>query len=264
MIPAPGRTDAHSSIPQGAAALSVEGVSFAYGPRPALNNVSFSVERGSFTALLGPNGAGKTTLFSLIMGLLRLETGSIAVCGLEVGRHGPAALGPLGIVFQDSTLDLDLTVQQNLRYFASLRGLPGPDARARIARELERFELTERAGERVRDLSGGLRRRVEIARALLHDPDLLLLDEPTVGLDVPSRKAIVDHVHRLAADGPAILWATHLIDEVSPGDSLVVLDRGEVRARGTAGETMDRLGASSLDEAFAWLTADQPDRKATA
>src|SRR5687767_8979418 len=124
MILPPVRRDGLSSVPPGEAALSVEDVSFAYGPRPALNNVSFSVERGSFTALLGPNGAGKTTLFSLIMRLLKLETGSIAVCGLDVGRQGPAALGPLGIVFQDSTLDLDLTVQQNLRYFASLRGLP--------------------------------------------------------------------------------------------------------------------------------------------
>ena len=258
------RPDAVSTVPLRDAALSVDEVSFAYGPRPALDNVSFRVERGSFTALLGPNGAGKTTLFSLIMRLLQLEAGSIAVCGMDVRRQGPAALAPLGIVFQDSTLDLDLTVQQNLRYFASLRGLPRADARARIERELARFELTERAGDRVRDLSGGLRRRVEIARALLHDPALLLLDEPTVGLDVPSRKSIVDHVHRLAGEGPAILWATHLIDEVSPGDSLVVLHRGKVRARGTAEAAMNRVGASSLDEAFACLTADEPDRKATA
>ena len=246
------------------AALVVEKVSFAYRGRQALDEVEFQVGRGSFTALLGPNGAGKTTLFSLIMRLLDLQHGRIAVCGLDLRRMGPAALAPLGVVFQDPTLDLDLTVHQNLRYFASLRGLPGGEARARIERELARFDLASRAGDRVRDLSGGLRRRVEIARALLHDPELLLLDEPTVGLDVPSRKAIVDHVHRLASEGPAVLWATHLIDEVSPADHLVVLHRGKVRAQGPAAAAIEQVGASSLDEAFACWTAEDRESKAGA
>lgn len=250
--------------PRQISALTVENVSFAYGGRRALDGVSFQVERGSFTALIGPNGAGKTTLFSLIMRLLEPGEGCITVCGLDGRRTGPAALAPLGIVFQDPTLDLDLTVHQNLRYFASLRGLPGAVARARIERELARFDLTDRARDRVRDLSGGLRRRAEIARALLHDPDLLLLDEPTVGLDVPSRKAIVDHVHRLVSEGPAVLWATHLIDEVGAADDLVVLHRGKVRAQGPAEAAIKRVGASSLNEAFAWLTADDQDKIANA
>jgi ABC-2 type transport system ATP-binding protein len=234
----------------------VADVSFAYGRRQVLDQVSFAVARGSFTALLGPNGAGKTTLFSLIMRLLELRAGRIEVCGVDVRRGGARAAGARGGGLQDPTLDLDLTVGQNLRYFASLRGLSGRQARARIDRELARFGLCERAGDKVRDLSGGYRRRVEIARALLHDPALLLLDEPTVGLDVPSRKAIVEHVHRLAEEGPAILWATHLIDEVSPGDALVVLHRGRVRAAGLAESEIKRVGASTLDEAFACLTAD--------
>jgi ABC-2 type transport system ATP-binding protein len=258
------RPDAMPAPPRQEPALLVEDVAFAYGRRRALDGVSFEVPRGSFTALLGPNGAGKTTLFSLIMRLLELRSGRIEVCGLDVRRHGPRALSPLGIVFQDPTLDLDLTVLQNLRYFARLRGLPRAEARRGIERELARFGLGDRAGDRVRALSGGLRRRVEIARALLHDPELLLLDEPTVGLDVPSRKAIVDHVHRLTDDGLAVLWATHLIDEVSPGDALVVLHRGKVRAQGPAEAAIRRLGASSLDEAFACLTADDPDSQAAA
>lgn len=256
------RVGATSAVAMPGPALVVEDVSFAYGRRQALDGLSFRVERGSFTALLGPNGAGKTTLFSLIMRLLELDRGQIAVCGHDIRRNGRAALGPLGIVFQDPTLDLDLTVHQNLRYFASLRGLPGADARARIDRELARFELTGRAGDRVRNLSGGLRRRVEIARALLHDPKLLLLDEPTVGLDVPSRQAIVDHVHRLVNEGPAVLWATHLIDEVGAADDLIILHRGKVRAQGPAEATVKQMGASSLNEAFAWLTADEQDETA--
>ena len=253
-----------SPAPSQDPALVVEGVSFAYGSRHALDDVSFHVDRGSFTALLGPNGAGKTTLFSLTMQLLEVQVGRIDVCGLDVRKMGPDALSPLGIVFQDPTLDLDLTVGQNLRYFASLRGLPGAVARARIERELARFELTDRARDRVRDLSGGLRRRVEIARALLHDPELLLLDEPTVGLDVPSRKGIVDHIHKLAREGPAVFWATHLIDEVDPGDSLVILHRGKVRAQGPAEAVVEHTGASSLHEAFACLTADDQQSRATA
>jgi ABC-2 type transport system ATP-binding protein len=253
------RPDAMPASPQEDAALTVEDISFAYGKRRVLDGVSFTVPRGSFTALLGPNGAGKTTLFSLIMRLLELRSGRIAVCGMDLRRHGPRALAPLGIVFQDPTLDLDLTVMQNLRYFARLRGLSRAEMRARIDRELARFDLADRAGDRVRDLSGGYRRRVEIARALLHEPALLLLDEPTVGLDVPSRKAIVEHVHRLAEEGPAVLWATHLIDEVGPTDALVVLHRGRVRAAGPAEAAMKRIGASSLDEAFACLTADETE-----
>lgn len=252
-----------SLAPSQGPALVVEGVSFAYGSRQALDDVSFEVDRGSFTALLGPNGAGKTTLFSLIMQLLEVQVGRIAVCGLDVRKRGPNALSPLGIVFQDPTLDLDLTVRQNLRYFASLRGLPGAVARARIERELARFELTDRARDRVRDLSGGLRRRVEIARALLHDPELLLLDEPTVGLDVPSRKGIVDHIHKLASEGPAVFWATHLIDEVDPGDRLVILHRGKVRAQGPAQAVVEHTRAPSLHEAFSCLTADDQQARAT-
>lgn len=235
-------------------ALELADVSHAYGRKPALQGVSFAVAAGRFTALLGPNGAGKTTLFGLVTRLLGLRSGRIGVCGIDV-TAGARALGPLGVVFQQTTLDLDLTVRQNLAYFAALRGMTGRDARLRIERELTRQGMAERAGEKVRDLNGGHRRRVELARALLHEPQLLLLDEPTVGLDVEARRTIVDHVHALAEErGIGVLWATHLIDEVRPSDALVVLAGGRVVADGTTADVVRWSGEADLGAAFARLT----------
>ena len=241
-----------------APALAISGLSFSYGGAPALDDVAFEVMPGRFTGLLGPNGAGKTTLFALITRLLTPERGRIEIASADLAIAGSAALGPLGIVFQQPTLDLDLTVRQNLTYFASLHGLSGAAADLAIGRELERMEMAERAGERVRVLNGGHRRRVEIARALLHDPSVLILDEPTVGLDVPSRAAIVAHVHGLARDrGLGVLWATHLIDEIETGDDIVVLHRGRVVERGTVREVVKRTGAKTLGAAFDGLTGGE-------
>jgi ABC-2 type transport system ATP-binding protein len=238
-------------------ALVIEGVSFAYGRgRRALDQVSFRVPAGSFTALLGPNGAGKTTLMSLITRLFHSRGGSIAVSGFDLRRASRAALAAMGVVFQRLTLDLDLSVQQNLRYAASLQGLPGPRAEPRIAEELERLGVADRRHALVRTLSGGLRRRVELARALLHRPRLLILDEPTVGLDIDSRRAIVEHVHRLCQErGLAVLWTTHLIDEVWPGDQLVILADGRVRAVGPIEAIRAQTGCDDLAEAYKQLTA---------
>ena len=240
--------------------LAVRDVSHAYGARQALDHVSFELMPGRFTALLGPNGAGKTTLFSLITRLVDTREGRIEIAGLDLKAHGSRALAPLGVVFQQPTLDLDLTVRQNLAYFAALRGLPRREARERMTRALTALSMGERIDERVRALNGGHRRRVEIARALLHNPRLLLLDEPTVGLDVPAREAIVAHVHRLAADdGVAILWATHLIDEIGAQDDLIVLDRGGIRAKGRAADVMRAHGAADIGEVFAMLTTSEAE-----
>jgi ABC-2 type transport system ATP-binding protein len=234
-----------------ATALEIEGLSYGYGRGFALEDISFKVQEGEFTALLGPNGAGKTTLFSLITRLFEAPKGTIKVCGVNLRSHPTRALARMGVVFQQPTLDLDLTVKQNLHYFASLHGIGRRDAANRIDEALERLDMAEREDERVRQLNGGHRRRVELARALLHRPDLLVLDEPTVGLDVPARRSIVEHVHELCRDqGMAVLWATHLIDEVYPDDRVVVIHKGRILADGSVNEVNRTNSSANLTQAF--------------
>lgn len=236
-------------------ALSVDGLSYAYGRKKALDDVSFAVAPGRCAILLGPNGAGKTTLFSLITRLYDSREGRIRIAGHDVRQESGLALAQLGVVFQQPTLDLDLSVLRNLHYHAALHGLARRQADQRIREELERQGMYERRKEKVRQLNGGHRRRVEIARALLHEPRLLLLDEPTVGLDVPSRKAIVDYVHDLTRSGRvAVLWATHLIDEIHESDQLIVLHTGKIRAVGDVPEVLAATGTAGIGEAFAKLT----------
>jgi len=236
-------------------ALAVERLGHAYGRKQALDQVSFTVDSSQCAILLGPNGAGKTTLFSLITRLYDSREGHVRIAGFDLHRDAGRALAKLGVVFQQPTLDLDLTVTQNLLYHAALHGIGRREAMQRIEEELRRQGMYERAGEKVRQLNGGHRRRVEIARALLHRPRLLLLDEPTVGLDVPSRKAIVDHVHELTRSGRlSVLWATHLIDEIRDSDRLIVLHAGRIRAIGDVAEVLAQTGADSIGAAFERLT----------
>ncbi|WP_150047808.1 MULTISPECIES: ABC transporter ATP-binding protein [Methylomonas] len=236
-------------------ALKVEGLSFAYGAKKALDEVYFSVQAGECAILLGPNGAGKSTLFSLITRLYDSREGRIAICGFDVKKQSRLALAQLGVVFQQTTLDPDLSVMQNLRYHAALHGIGRRVADKRIQEELERLQMFERRKEKVRQLNGGHKRRVEIARALLHQPSVLLLDEPTVGLDVPSRQAIVEHVHQLVKrQRLAVLWATHLIDEIAEEDSLIVLHRGRIKAGGPLKSVLETAGCSNVGEAFRKLT----------
>lgn len=231
--------------------IHVDQLSYHYGAKTALDNVSIDVERGQFCALLGPNGAGKSTLYNLLTRLFVPPSGTIAIDGHRLDRNPRAALGRLGIVFQQSTLDLDLTVLQNLRYFAALQGLSGALRDRRIAQVLDRLDIADRVHQKARALNGGHRRRTEIARALLHDPAVLLLDEPTVGLDAAARNAITQYVHDLAADGKSVLWATHLADEVRPDDQLVILHQAKVLA---AGQARDISAGQSLQDRFMALT----------
>ncbi|QWF69866.1 ATP-binding cassette domain-containing protein [Methylomonas paludis] len=236
-------------------ALNIAELSFAYGQKKALDNVNIQVEPGECTILLGPNGAGKSTLFALITRLYDSRLGRIELCGYDVKTNSRQALAKLGVVFQQTTLDPDLSVTQNLRYHAALHGLSQKTADLRIQEELERLDMYERRHEKVRQLNGGHKRRVEIARALLHKPSLLLLDEPSVGLDVPSREVIVRHVHQLAGrQNLAVLWATHLFDEIGADDSLVVLDKGVVKAQGKLSSVLSATGTSSAGQLFSQLT----------
>ena len=238
--------------------LLVQGLSHSFGERQALREVSFELKRGDRTMLLGLNGAGKTTLFSLITRLYNHRSGSIRIFGWEIKDKPSEALARLGVVFQLPTLDLDLSVAQNLFYHAALHGLPRREASIRLRREIERVGLTERMSEHARTLSGGQRRRVEIARALIHQPRLLLLDEPTVGLDVASRQFMLDHVRMLCREeGLAALWATHLIDEVDSEARVIVLHRGRILAEGPVPQVISRANACSMREAFDNLTGER-------
>jgi ABC-2 type transport system ATP-binding protein len=238
-----------------AMALLVEQVSHSYGSRKALDNVSLAVAAGSFTALLGLNGAGKSTLFSIITRLFGLQGGRIRIFGHDIEKAPGAALRCMGVVFQPRTLDLDLSVTQNLLYHAALHGIGSGEARIRSNELLTRIGLAERSGSKVRDLSGGQMRRLEIARALLHRPHLLLLDEPTVGLDVKARADILTHVRGLVAEqGIGVLWATHLLEEIEPSDGLVVLHQGQVLAEGSVAHVVEAAKSADLYSAFARLT----------
>ncbi|MEO1159737.1 MAG: ABC transporter ATP-binding protein [Pseudomonadota bacterium] len=236
-------------------ALSIRGVSHSFGARKALADVNLEVASGQFCALLGLNGAGKTTLFSLITRLYDNVSGSIEVLGHDVRRQPVKALQHLGVVFQNRTVDRDLSVLQNLTYHAALHGLPVRQGRESSMSELDRIGLADRANDKIRDLSGGQARRVEIARALVHRPALLLLDEPSIGLDVGSRQDIQDHVRRLMhEDGLGVLWATHLMDEVQETDQAVVLHQGKVLASGPVGSIVAQAGTVSIKDAFTDLT----------
>ena len=235
--------------------MSIVGLSHRIGERVVLQDVTITVPAGRFVTLLGPNGAGKTTLLSLVTRLYNAQQGRIAVFGHDVRKESSEALSIMGVVFQQRAIDPDLTARQNLKYHAALHGLPRKVARVRIAAELERMGLAKDADRKIRTLSGGESRRIEIARALLHNPKLLLCDEATVGLDVRSRADIMSDVRGMVRDrGVAVLWATHLIDEVQPDDFVIILHRGRVRRQGRAAEIAAALGTDGLNEAFRRVT----------
>jgi ABC-2 type transport system ATP-binding protein len=248
----------HGTEPGAPPALRVENLSHSYGQRRALEAVTFAIAPGTFTVLLGLNGAGKSTLFALVTRLYATQQGRIDIFGRDV-EHAPGeALRRLGVVFQSRTLDLDLSVMQNMIYHGALHGIGSRKTRSRATPALGRIGLADRAADKVRDLSGGEMRRVEIARALLHRPQLLVLDEPTVGLDIRARSDILAEVRRLVTeDGVCALWATHLVDEVSPSDDVVVLHRGRVLAHGAVPQVVSDAGASDIRAAFIRLTQSE-------
>ncbi len=248
------------AAPAAVPALAVRDVTHTFGARKALDDVSLDVPAGSFTALLGPNGAGKTTLFSLVTRLYDNRSGAIHVLGYDVRRQPAAALSRLGVVFQARTLDLELSVLDNLLYHATLHGIGFGAGRRRAMELLAQAGLADRARDKVRNLSGGQMRRVEIVRALIHRPRLLLLDEPTVGLDIASRAALVAQVRELVAqEAIGVLWATHIIEEIQPGDRIVVLHRGRVRASGFYEEMLAETGTDELGAAFLKLVGDEAE-----
>ncbi|PXW75378.1 ABC-2 type transport system ATP-binding protein [Alteromonas sp. I10] len=210
--------------------IAVQAVSHQYGGHHALDNISLCLKPG-LTMLLGPNGAGKSTLFALITGLQKLTQGSITFDGATLSQSRTSIMAKMGVVFQQSTLDIDLSVKQNLSYFASLHGISTTSALSHIQGLLDELDLTTKLNTKIRNLNGGHRRRVELARCLIHKPSLLLLDEPTVGLDIESRHLILRVVQALAhSQNVSVLWATHLFEEVKHNNNLIVLSKGRVLA----------------------------------
>jgi ABC-2 type transport system ATP-binding protein len=240
---------------EGVPALLIEDVVKTYGAIRAVDGVSLKALPGEFVALLGPNGAGKTTLFQLMSGLFVPDSGRVEIMGHDMRRDPVPALALLGIVFQQPTLDLELSVTGNLLFHAGLHGVPRDVAKSRSESELARLGLIERAHDKAGQLSGGNRRRVELARALIHGPRVLLMDEATVGLDPASRSDLLRQMLHLRTERSiAVLWATHLCDEVTNADRVVVLHHGKVLADKSPAQLMASAGAETIEQAFLTMT----------
>jgi ABC-2 type transport system ATP-binding protein len=222
-----------------------------YGDRTALDGLDLRLDAATWVALLGPNGAGKSTLFQILTGLFVPDDGEVRVQGVSLRDAAPQALRSIGVVFQQPSLDLDLSVRRNLAFHADLHGLPGPTARARMDAGCAALHLQDELDRPVRELSGGNRRKVELVRALLHRPALLLMDEPTVGLDPSSRHELLAAIRAdIAARGTCVLWATHLVEEAERADRVLVLHRGRLLADGTPAAVAAALGGPALEPAF--------------
>lgn len=233
--------------------LEVNNIDFSYGNKRVLNNISFSIKEGTFSVLLGLNGAGKSTIFSLITRLQNLVIGEISINNYSIKDYSNA-LKDIGIIFQEPTLDLDLTVNQNLYYYGALKGLDFKETIFSIKDEIKKLELENHLDTQVRNLNGGHRRRVEILRALINKPKLLLLDEPTVGLDLKSRFDILAYVRELVkTKNISVLWITHLFDEVEENDDITIIKTGEIVDSGIVKEIVNKHKQENLVETFNYL-----------
>jgi ABC-2 type transport system ATP-binding protein len=231
----------------GGIAVSVSSLRHRYGDREALGGIGFAVSTGEVFGLLGPNGGGKTTLFRLLATLLSLQSGTATILGLDLKTQPELIRQQIGVTFQSPSVDGKLTVTENLRYQAHLYGLFGSATAARIEELLGKLGLADRRGDRVDSLSGGLKRRVEVAKSLLHHPRVLLLDEPSTGLDPGARHDLWEYLTRLRRDeGTTILVTTHLMEEAERCDRLGILDRGQIVALGTPDELRLSVGGDCL------------------
>jgi ABC-2 type transport system ATP-binding protein len=223
--------------------IEVKNLTHRYGDRVALSNVSFEVKKGEIFGLLGPNGGGKSTLFRILSTMMVPASGAAVIAGHDVEREPAAVRRSVGVVFQTQSLDKALTVEENLRAQGHLHGLSGADLRDRMERAMERLGLADRRKDLVETLSGGLRRRVEIAKALLHRPQVLLMDEASSGLDPAARRDLSRHVESLREDdGVTILLTTHILEEAGRCDRLILLHQGSIVAHGTPAELRARIG----------------------
>jgi ABC-2 type transport system ATP-binding protein len=235
--------------------ILVENLTHRYGAREALSNIGFSVAKGEIFGLLGPNGGGKSTLFRILSTMMRPTSGSASLAGFDVVRHAADVRRQVGVVFQSQSLDKALTVGENLRAQGHLYGLSGATLTDRIAYVTERLGLQDRLGDLVETLSGGLKRRVEIAKALLHRPQVLLMDEASTGLDPSARRDLTEQVNELRKrDGVTILLTTHILEEADRCDRLVLLHQGRIVTEGSPRDLRSRIGG----DVVVLETADAP------
>jgi ABC-2 type transport system ATP-binding protein len=240
--------------------LTISSLHKSYGSTPAVDGVSFSVDRGHLVGLLGPNGAGKTTTVSMIAGLVTPDRGAVTIDGVKLAGDTDPVKRRIGLVPQDLALYDELSAGANLRLFGSLYALSGQALDRAITAALTLVGLADRVADKVKTYSGGMKRRLNLAAGLLHDPDILLLDEPTVGVDPQSRNAIFDNLEQLKARGKALLYTTHYMEEVERlADRIVVMDHGRVLADDTLAGLRARAagvdgGKASLETLFLELT----------
>jgi ABC-2 type transport system ATP-binding protein len=240
--------------------LTIQHLRKSFGTLVAVDDVSFSVERGTLIGLLGPNGAGKTTTVSMIAGLQTPDRGDVLIDGAKLTGDTDPKKRRIGFVPQDLALYDELSARANLRFFGGLYGLTGAPLDQAIRRVLELVGLADRVNDLVKTYSGGMKRRLNLAAGLLHDPDILLLDEPTVGVDPQSRNAIFDNLETLKAQGKALIYTTHYMEEVERlADRIIVVDHGRVIAEDTLAGLLSRVagvggGTATLESVFLTLT----------
>jgi ABC-2 type transport system ATP-binding protein len=234
-------------MPSKPAAISIQAVSHRYGERRALDDVTFDIFPGGIFGILGPNGGGKTTLFRLLSTLIPLQQGQVSIAGDDLGRKAYEIRRRIGVVFQAASLDKKLTVAENIRYQAALYGLSGGELKRGVAEALEQFGLSDRANELCERLSGGLRRRVELAKGMIHDPELILLDEPSTGLDPGARLDLWQHLVRLRESrGTTIVLTTHILEEAAKADRLAILHQGKLVALDTPAALQATVGGDAI------------------
>lgn len=238
--------------------IEVRDITKTFGDVTAVAGISFSVKKGEIFGFLGPNGAGKTTTISMLSGLLRPDSGSVEIAGMDMAKKGREIRGVMGVIPQEIALYEELSGRENLHFWGGLYGLAGSRLREAADRVLEMVELTDRAGDAVRTYSGGMKRRINLCAGLMHDPGIVLLDEPTLGIDPQARIRILDVVRSLAAGGTTVIYTTHYLEEAeSLCDRIAIIDDGEIHAEGTLDELTELVGEKFLLSVSGRFEADE-------
>jgi ABC-2 type transport system ATP-binding protein len=242
-----------------AAVIEAKDIVKKFGEVVAVDGVSFEVQEGEIFAFLGPNGAGKSTTIKMLTTLLRPTSGSLKLAGHDVSKEKSAVRQSFGIVFQDSSVDSELTAYENMELHGDMYAVPRAELKVRIERLMKLVELWERKDSQVKTFSGGMKRRLEIARGLLHEPKILFLDEPTLGLDTQTRNLLWDYVRKLNdQQGMTIFFSTHYLEEAEQiANQIAIIDHGKIVARGTSADLMRETKTNSLEEAYLALTGTE-------